>query len=352
MSYSSKQMRVALRGMAPAILMLAGCRAAPEPVAQKQMAPLKVAPSPVPGDLERPLDARESAIAENLTRLLTELASGIGARNSTRPWELAATTDYLAELLTEDGFDVQRQGYPLAGGDVVAQNLVLTLRGSVESSQWTVIGAAYDTLPDSDDELGNATGVAALLELARALRASQRERPFRLVLFGSSRIESDDAATLGGMRLAAQMAADGEQIAAMIELGSLGLGASGRVSEWLFMVEQDERSAAFASELATGLRTQGRGLLEVRTEAAGALSSQTSAAWAFRQLGHAAVAARVTSIATPETLSLSTIDLGRTARLIRVLERTVTELATRKDEVSTPFGERASLRPDAGVWMR
>lgn len=64
-------------------------------------------------------------------------------------------------------------------------NLVVELPGSRLPWQVVEVGAHYDTVPRSPGADDNASGVAALLELARLLADRPRERTVRLVFYGA-----------------------------------------------------------------------------------------------------------------------------------------------------------------------
>ncbi len=65
------------------------------------------------------------------------------------------------------------------------QNLILNLPAENSSKQKPpiLIGAHYDAVPGTPGADDNATGVAALLEMARAFTAEPAKYPLRLVAF-------------------------------------------------------------------------------------------------------------------------------------------------------------------------
>ena len=83
---------------------------------------------------------------------------------------------------------VSEQGKPLlvlsAGVPVVRANVVAELVGESDPSAVVEVGAHYDTVPASPGANDNASGVAALLEIARVLRGVRPDRTVRLVFFG------------------------------------------------------------------------------------------------------------------------------------------------------------------------
>jgi Zn-dependent M28 family amino/carboxypeptidase len=85
-----------------------------------------------------------------------------------------ATQDRCAQAFTAAGLDVSRQDY---GSGV---NVLGELRGTSAPDEIVLVGAHYDSLPDCPGADDNASGVAAVLEIARVLGA---RRPARTLLF-------------------------------------------------------------------------------------------------------------------------------------------------------------------------
>jgi len=101
------------------------------------------------------------------------------------------------------------------------QNLILNLppvepRGSGKSSP-ILIGAHYDAVPGTPGADDNATGVAVLLELARALAAEPARYPVRLVAF-----DMEEYGLLGSKQYAADLRQQGQALRLMVSLEMLG----------------------------------------------------------------------------------------------------------------------------------
>lgn len=120
------------------------------------------------------------------------------------------------------------------------RNVVATLPGTKPdyARQSVVVGAHYDHLgtghPGADD---NASGVAALLELARAFASGPP--PDRTILFVA--FDSEEEGRLGSRRFVEDLKRDGIEVRGMINLDTVGrLGAgkilvlgTGTASEWV-----------------------------------------------------------------------------------------------------------------------
>ena len=98
------------------------------------------------------------------------------------------------------------------------QNLILNLPGSNDGKQTLIlIGAHYDAVTGSLGADDNATGVAALLELARAFAAQPARYPVRLVAF-----DMEEYGLVGSSEYAAQLRQQQLPLRLMISLEMLG----------------------------------------------------------------------------------------------------------------------------------
>jgi len=167
-----------------------------------------------------PLTPREAALRADLRRITEHLAIDIGERNPGRKWQLADAIDFVALELEGAGLSVSREGYDL-DGEVVAQNLVGGVRGGGAREQIVVVGAHLDSAPGSPGA-GAATGVAALITVARRLRTAEPARTLRFVVFSlcEGAVAETDAA--GSRVFARAAAARGERLLAAVALDSLG----------------------------------------------------------------------------------------------------------------------------------
>ena len=99
------------------------------------------------------------------------------------------------------------------------QNLILNLPSATSSKQQPpiLIGAHYDAVPGTPGADDNATGVAALLELARAFAAQPANYPLRLVGF-----DMEEYGLLGSVQYAADLKQQQQPLRLMISLEMLG----------------------------------------------------------------------------------------------------------------------------------
>jgi Zn-dependent M28 family amino/carboxypeptidase len=130
------------------------------------------------------------------------------------------------------GYAVASQSY-VSHGKLV-RNLEVELPGGGEpfgSAQGeppeiVLVGAHYDTVAGSPGANDNASGVAALLEIARLLAGSKARRAVRFVAFVNEEPPLFSRPDMGSRVYARRSAARGERIVAMLSLETIGYYSS------------------------------------------------------------------------------------------------------------------------------
>ncbi len=120
-------------------------------------------------------------LAEQLRAHVVRLAGEIGERNVWRPPALHAAAAYIRDQWQRQGHTVTAQRY--SAYEVPSDNLAIALTGTLHPSEIIVVGAHYDSVGGSPGANDNASGVAALLEISRALKDAPLRRTVRLVAF-------------------------------------------------------------------------------------------------------------------------------------------------------------------------
>jgi Zn-dependent M28 family amino/carboxypeptidase len=161
-----------------------------------------------------------ASLASTLRGHVERLAGEIGERHVLRPDALHAAERYIAETLRDLGHEVHRQGYEAQGVDCA--NLEVTIAGAGRAGEIVLAGAHYDTVPGSPGADDNASGVAAVLELARRLRGSRPARTIRLVAFVNEEPPFFFWGEMGSKVYARAARARGDDIRAMLSLEMLG----------------------------------------------------------------------------------------------------------------------------------
>ncbi len=159
-------------------------------------------------------------VADRLRGHVEQLAARIGERNLGRPGTLEAAADYIEAQWRSNGYEVRRQVYEVHG--VASANLEATLAGDARAQEILVIGAHYDTVPGSPGANDNASGVAALLEIASALRTLRPNLTLRFVAFVNEEQPFFMTHRQGSRVYAREARARGEDIRLMVALETIG----------------------------------------------------------------------------------------------------------------------------------
>lgn len=171
------------------------------------------------GDVQ-PSSETDQQLAEELERDVRVLASDIGRRSTFHPREYAKACAWAREELQRTGLDLIDHSFALRGSP--APNIQATLTGSTRSKEIIVLGAHIDSFqgtPGADD---NASGVAALLAMARRFAGTPRERTIRFVIFVNEEPPAFWTADMGSRIYVKKAVADGDHIVAMFSLEAIG----------------------------------------------------------------------------------------------------------------------------------
>jgi len=134
----------------------------------------------ISGDLKK-LDTEMEASRDRLRAHVYSLAGEIGERHYQKRDALDEAALYIEQSFKEMGYNPVSEVY----SSKLYRNIVVNLYGREKRDEIIIIGAHYDTVwlsPGADD---NASGVSALLELARALRQEPLSRTVRLAAFSN-----------------------------------------------------------------------------------------------------------------------------------------------------------------------
>ncbi len=168
-----------------------------------------------------PLTDAELAVQERLRTHVSELAGRIGERNMRRYHALEEAARYIEGQLRSAGYSVASETYRVEGRPV--RNLIAFLEGAGGRDEVVVLGAHYDSYWGSPGANDNATGVAALLEIARGFAsAAPPGRSIRFVAFVNEEPPYFKTRHMGSLVHATQGRGQEEKIIAMLSLETIG----------------------------------------------------------------------------------------------------------------------------------
>ena len=169
----------------------------------------------------KPLSDEQKEIRDHLRQHVDALAVQIGERNIENKYaSLESAAQYIEDILKSYGYTVVSQPYSVRG--VTVRNLAAELPGTAVSNEVVIIGAHYDSALGSPAANDNASGVAALLELARLLRNSKPTRTTQFVFFVNEEPPYFQTSKMGSLVYARSLRQKNLRVAGMISLETIG----------------------------------------------------------------------------------------------------------------------------------
>lgn len=175
-----------------------------------------------------PLSEREMSTRDRLKGHVYALAAEIGERNYREYDRLERARTYIDGELRRLDYAVEHQRFEFDGRPFY--NLEARLSGGRSGQRSVVIGAHYDSVEGSPGANDNASGVAALLELAREFQG--QDLPIRFVAFTNE--EPPFFNTMNGMGSIEYVRRTGESVStvsAMLSLETIGFYSDAKGSQ-------------------------------------------------------------------------------------------------------------------------
>lgn len=160
----------------------------------------------------------EEILSQRLRSHVERLAGEIGQRHMEDFGSLELSATYITDSLTSAGYEVRMLPYTDEGLEV--NNIEAELKGS--SGDLVIVGAHYDTVPGTKGANDNASGVAAVLELARIMNGHRPLRTVRFVLFANEEPPYFKTDRMGSHVYASSLKAQGQKVSAMLSLETIG----------------------------------------------------------------------------------------------------------------------------------
>ncbi len=164
--------------------------------------------------------AGPDALEKQLRADVQTLAGRIGARDVTHPAALAKAAKFVESSLRAAGYTVRR--LPFRAGPHQVFNLDATLKGTTHATELVVVGAHYDSVPTTPGADDNASGVASMLAIARALSGRKLRRSVRFVAFVNEEPPWFKTASMGSVVYARALKAEKTKVVGMLSLETMG----------------------------------------------------------------------------------------------------------------------------------
>lgn len=176
-----------------------------------------------------PLSHSEREIRDRLATHVEGLASKIGERNVWRMQALDATARYVEQTLEQLCYRVGSQSYDVNG--MIVRNLDAERLGRGKPDEIVLVGAHYDSVLGCPGANDNATGVAAMLELARLFADRSPDRTVRFTAFVNEEPPFCFGRSMGSRVYARRCRKLREKITAMLSLETIGCYRDDRHSQ-------------------------------------------------------------------------------------------------------------------------
>ncbi len=165
-----------------------------------------------------PLAAEDERLRERLRAHVHAIASR--EHNVWFPAELDRAARYIRDALAAMGYETRDEAFEAR--TVVVRNLVAEARGGARADEIVVVGAHYDSVAGAPGANDNGSGVAAVLELARAARDWRPARTWRFAAFVNEEPPFFRTAAMGSSVHARGAKSRNERIVAMYSLETIG----------------------------------------------------------------------------------------------------------------------------------
>ena len=173
-----------------------------------------------------PLTDAEAALAQSLERHIATIAAR--EHNVVHYDELEKVARYIEATLASFGYAVGRQEFLVNGKLVRNIDVAIEPAGRSADPDVIVVGAHYDSVSGSPGANDNASGAAAVIELARLLRDlyTVGGKRIRLALFVNEEPPYFRTEAMGSLRYARALAQRNERVVAMYSLETIGFYSS------------------------------------------------------------------------------------------------------------------------------
>jgi len=171
-----------------------------------------------------------AADTARIGQVVSYLSSNIGPRPAGKAGEKQAGS-YLVTELEKIGYKVGMDQFPLPNGST-SQNLVTADPG--QSSAYTFFICAHmDTVSGSPGANANASGCAALLEIARVVKGTKHYPEIRFLVFGAEEENSGGTARVGSTYyLGTQPQVERAKIIGVLSMDNIGVGPQITYRDW------------------------------------------------------------------------------------------------------------------------
>lgn len=141
-------------------------------------------------------------------------------RNFINMDNLTPARNYIFRQFSDLGLEPRYQTYEIYGDEY--SNIIVDIPGKSSSKEILVIGAHYDSVENSPGANDNASGVSALVEIARYISNNPASRTVRFIAFANEEPPYFQSEEMGSMVYVNSLGKENENIVGMISIESIG----------------------------------------------------------------------------------------------------------------------------------
>jgi Zn-dependent M28 family amino/carboxypeptidase len=166
------------------------------------------------------LSVQEEQIKKNITGHIKTIADQIGERNIWNIKGLDEAAEYIQQVISYNSLKSSEQIFSVAGKKI--KNIEFELVGRDNGKEIVIVGAHYDTCLGTTGANDNASGIAAMMEIARLVKDSTIDRSIRFVAFVNEEPPFFQTNEMGSYVYARSCRERNDNISAMISLETIG----------------------------------------------------------------------------------------------------------------------------------
>lgn len=163
--------------------------------------------------------AKDPQLANSLRNHIKILSQDCYPRNLYTLEKLNAAKDYLIAEFTASAYQVKQQKFTVEGKEVANLDFY---KESETGKPWLIIGAHYDSAYDTPGANDNASGIAALIEIAKSLKDLSSRYEVHFLAFVNEEPPFFWTEEMGSQVYAQSLKKDKVLIAAMFSLETIG----------------------------------------------------------------------------------------------------------------------------------
>lgn len=141
-------------------------------------------------------------------------------RNFINKDNITPARNYIAKQFSAAGLKPIYQTYQLDGDEY--SNIVVNIPGTSDSEEILIVGAHYDSVENSPGANDNASGVGALIEIAKYISKNPVKRTVRFVAFANEEPPYFQTEEMGSLVYANTLGDENKNIIGMISIESIG----------------------------------------------------------------------------------------------------------------------------------